>query len=48
MSSTVPFIARYRQEITGSLDEVAIGAVGDRLKDLRTARCQEGVHHQGP
>ncbi len=32
--STVPFIARYRKEITGSLDEVAITAIRDRLKDL--------------
>ena len=29
--NTVPFIARYRKEATGSLDEVAIRAVEDRL-----------------
>jgi uncharacterized protein len=29
--NTVPFIARYRKEVTGSLDEVAIRAVEDRL-----------------
>ncbi len=28
--NTVPFIARYRKELTGSLDEVAIRAVEDR------------------
>ncbi len=28
--NTVPFIARYRKEVTGSLDEVAIRAVEDR------------------
>jgi len=32
--STVPFIARYRKEATGSLDEVAITAVRDRLQQL--------------
>ena len=33
--ATVPFIARYRKEATGSLDEVAIFAVRDRLAQLR-------------
>jgi len=33
--ATVPFIARYRKEATGSLDEVAITAIRDRLKQLR-------------
>jgi uncharacterized protein len=33
--ATVPFIARYRKEATGSLDEVAITAVRDRLDQLR-------------
>ena len=32
--STVPFIARYRKEATGSLDEVIITAVRDRLQQL--------------
>ncbi|ADU61169.1 Tex-like protein [Pseudodesulfovibrio aespoeensis Aspo-2] len=31
---TVPFIARYRKEATGSLDEVAVAAVRDRLEEL--------------
>ena len=31
---TVPFIARYRKEVTGSLDEVAITAVRDRMAQL--------------
>jgi uncharacterized protein len=31
---TVPFIARYRKEATGLLDEVAIAAVRDRLGQL--------------
>ena len=32
--ATVPFIARYRKEVTGSLDEVAITAIRDRLQQL--------------
>ncbi len=31
---TVPFISRYRKEATGSLDEVAITAIRDRLEQL--------------
>ena len=31
---TVPFIARYRKEMTGSLDEVAIASIRDRLVQL--------------
>ena len=33
--ATVPFIARYRKEATGSLDEVAILAIRDRLAQLK-------------
>jgi protein Tex len=33
--ATIPFIARYRKEATGSLDEVAVTAVRDRLGQLR-------------
>src|SRR5262245_35558743 len=32
--ATVPFIARYRKEATGSLDEVAVTAIRDRLAQL--------------
>jgi len=32
---TIPFIARYRKEATGSLDEVAIGQIRDELERLR-------------
>src|SRR5215468_7179729 len=32
--ATVPFMARYRKEATGSLDEVAIAAIRDRLAQL--------------
>src|SRR3990172_184996 len=33
--ATVPFISRYRKEATGSLDEVAVLAIRDRLAQLR-------------
>jgi len=33
--STLPFIARYRKEVTGMLDEVAIAHIRDRLEQLR-------------
>jgi len=33
--STVPFISRYRKEATGSLDEVVITSIRDRLNQLR-------------
>ncbi|HAK97206.1 MAG TPA: RNA-binding transcriptional accessory protein [Planctomycetes bacterium] len=33
--ATVPFIARYRKEATGGLDEVAVTAIRDRLDVLR-------------
>ncbi len=32
--ATIPFIARYRKEMTGSLDEVAVTAIRDRLLQL--------------
>ena len=32
---TVPFIARYRKEMTGTLDEVAITAIRDRMEKLQ-------------
>lgn len=33
--ATVPFISRYRKEITGSMDEVQIAGVRDRFEQLR-------------
>lgn len=33
--ATIPFIARYRKEVTGSLDEVAVTAIRDRLEAIR-------------
>jgi uncharacterized protein len=50
--STVPFIARYRKEMTGSLDEVAIAAIRDRLAQLeeldkRREAILESIKEQG-
>lgn len=50
--ATVPFIARYRKEATGSLDEVAITAIRDRLKqlqelDTRRAAILKSLEEQG-
>ena len=33
--ATVPFIARYRKEVTGELDEVQITSIRDRLEQMR-------------
>ncbi|MFD2285619.1 S1 RNA-binding domain-containing protein [Pedobacter petrophilus] len=33
--ATVPFISRYRKEMTGSLDEVEVAAIRDRVLQLR-------------
>jgi protein Tex len=41
--ASVPFIARYRKEATGSLDEVAITAVRDRLSQLAALDERRGA-----
>jgi len=33
--ATIPFISRYRKELTGSLDEVAIADISSQLKKIR-------------
>ena len=33
--ATIPFISRYRKEMTGSLDELQVGAVSDMLSKLK-------------
>ncbi len=50
--STVPFIARYRKEITGNLDEVVITSIRDRLEqlkelDIRREAILKSIHEQG-
>ena len=43
---TVPFIARYRKEVTGSLDEVAIMSIRDRLAQIQELeRRRESILH---
>jgi protein Tex len=32
--ATIPFISRYRKELTGSMDEVMIGKIRDRIEQL--------------
>ncbi len=41
--ATVPFIARYRKEATGSLDEVAITAIRDRLHRLEELEARKAA-----
>lgn len=41
--ATVPFIARYRKEMTGSLDEVAVTAVRDRCEQLTELDKRRGA-----
>ena len=50
--ATIPFIARYRKEATGSMDEVAIIAIRDRFKQLmeiedRRATILKSINEQG-
>jgi uncharacterized protein len=33
--ATIPFIARYRKEMTGSMDEIVIAQIRDRLRQLK-------------
>ena len=39
--ATIPFIARYRKEATGGLDEVQVGAVRDRLERLNALEARK-------
>ena len=42
--ATIPFIARYRKEQTGALDEVAITAVRDAMQRLTALNQRRGGH----
>src|SRR5579859_7514153 len=44
--NTIPFIARYRKEVTGSLDEVQIQAIADRAASLRALYERKGDVHR--
>ena len=39
--NTVPFIARYRKEVTGELDENQIRAIEDRVRYLRNLAARK-------
>lgn len=39
--NTIPFIARYRKEVTGSLDDQILRAISDRLDYLRSLTEQK-------
>ncbi|MBW2192608.1 MAG: RNA-binding transcriptional accessory protein [Deltaproteobacteria bacterium] len=41
--ATIPFIARYRKEATGSLDEVVVTAIRDRLSQLREIKDRKNA-----
>ena len=50
--STVPFIARYRKEVTGNLDEVQIRAIEEKLAYFRELLSRKetilaSIHEQG-
>ena len=40
--NTIPFIARYRKEVTGSLDDVTLRNLNDRLNYLRNLEKRQG------
>jgi len=41
--ATVPFLSRYRKEVTGGLDEVVITSIRDRVAQLRELDKRRGV-----
>jgi len=41
--NTVPFIARYRKEVTGSLDETQVRAIESRLAYLRNLEARKAT-----
>lgn len=50
--ATVPFIARYRKEVTGSLDDTQLRNLEDRLRYLRDLEARraailKGIEEQG-
>ncbi|MDE6022661.1 MAG: hypothetical protein K2G13_04075 [Muribaculaceae bacterium] len=40
--ATVPFISRYRKELTGSMDEVAVRNIESTLKSEREIEARRG------
>ncbi len=50
--NTIPFIARYRKEVTGSLDDITLRTLSDRLNylrklDERRAEISSSIENQG-
>ena len=50
--NTIPFIARYRKEVTGSLDDIQLRNISDRLTYLRNfiarrEEIQKSIENQG-
>lgn len=50
--NTIPFIARYRKEATGSMDDQALRTLGDRLEylrglDKRKGEVESSISEQG-
>ncbi len=44
--ATIPFISRYRKEVTGSLDEVQVARIRDRMQQLRELdKRREAILH---
>ena len=46
--ATIPFIARYRKEVTGALDDSQLRTLEERLRyltELEAGRLHEGVKH---
>ena len=45
--NTIPFIARYRKEVTGSLDDTILRSFDERLRYLRSLeeRKEEIINH---
>ena len=43
--ATIPFIARYRKEVTGSLDEVEITAIRDRIRAAYQSSIKDGKQY---
>ena len=41
--NTIPFIARYRKEATGGMDDVALRALNERLSYLRNLEQRKEV-----
>ena len=42
--ATVPFISRYRKEVTGGLDDSQMRTLEDRLRYLRELEDRRGEH----